>query len=206
MKNLLLSSLLLFAFMTSNAQELAKFGIDENKEVPQGLTEGERAPNFGGVDQQGRIFELKKELENGPVVLVFYRGVWCGICSQHLAQLEEDLNALTEKGAQIVAVSPEVEQYRNETADKANVSFSLISDLTGEIMESYKVNFIVNEEYNKKLEAWAKIDLKKNHQQETPVLPVPATYIIAKDGTIKKVFFNPDYSKRANIEEILPYL
>ena len=37
---------------------------------------GEKAPNFGLPDERGRPFNLAKELEDGPIVLVFYRGDW----------------------------------------------------------------------------------------------------------------------------------
>ncbi|MDP9455804.1 MAG: peroxiredoxin family protein [Actinomycetota bacterium] len=37
---------------------------------------GEKTPNFELPDEQGRIFNLARELEAGPIVLVFYRGDW----------------------------------------------------------------------------------------------------------------------------------
>ena len=37
---------------------------------------GEKVSSFELPDEQGKPFNLAKELEGGPIVLVFYRGDW----------------------------------------------------------------------------------------------------------------------------------
>lgn len=207
MKHLFLT---LFVAITciSAAQEtnLSKFGINKQSYVPTGLSVGDTATNFRGIDQSGNKFVLSEALKTGPVIVVFYRGVWCGICSRHLMALEKDLNLLSEKGAQVVAISPEIEAFRNETAEKTNVSFSLLSDTDGKIMEQFDVAFTVTNNYQKKVKDYANMELTENHNQSEPKLPIPATYIIDTNGVIKHVFFNPDYSKRSTVADLLQLL
>jgi len=207
MRHILLT---LFAFtaFTCFAQEtnLKKFGINEHAYIPTGLLVGDTASNFRGVDQNGNKFVLSEALQKGPVIVIFYRGVWCGYCTKHLMAFQADLNLLTEKGAQVVAISPEVEQYRDETVEKTNVTFPVLSDANGTMMEQFDVAFTVSENYNQKVKNFADMELTENHNQDIPKLPIPATYIIGTDGIIKNVFFNPDYSKRSAVSELLELL
>lgn len=204
----LLITLFAFTAFTCLAQEtnLSKFGIDNQASIPTGLKVGDTAKNFRGIDQYGSKFVLSEALQNGPVIVVFYRGVWCGYCTKHLMAFQADLNLLTEKGAQVVAISPEVEQFRDETIEKTNVTFPVLSDVNGTIMEQFDVAFNVTENYIQKVKDFADMELTENHNQDIPKLPIPATYIIGIDGVIKHVFFNPDYTKRSTIVELLELL
>jgi peroxiredoxin len=208
MKNIILFLLLVFTTFTNVAQEpdLSKFGIDEQANIPQGLKVGDTVKNFRGIDQNGDNFILSEASQNGPVIVIFYRGVWCGYCTKHLMAFEADLNLLTEKGAQVVAISPEVELLRDKTIKKTKVSFPIISDMNGTIMEQFDVAFNVTENYIQKVKDFADMELTENHNQDIPKLPIPATYIIGKDGVVKHVFFNPDYSKRSAVSELLELL
>lgn len=200
-----LSFISTLAFCQSK-HDLQKFGLNDQLPIPKGLSVGSVAPDFTQTDQHGTAFNLAASLKNGPVIVVFYRGVWCGICSKHLMALEQDLDLLTQKGAQVVAISPEIEKFRNETANKTGVSFSLLSDTNGEIMKAYDVAFTVTENYLEKVKDFANMNLSDNHNQTIPELPVPATYIIGSDGIIKHVFFNPNYTHRSTVKDLLTYL
>ena len=87
---------LLFLFLTGTA--LAQ-------QAPEGLFIASRAPDFRGVDQNGRQVRLKELLKKGKVVLVFYRGQWCPHCSRQLKKIQDSLMFIQEKAAAVVAVS-----------------------------------------------------------------------------------------------------
>ena len=59
--------------------------------IPHGLKVGDKAPDFTGYDQTGKTVDLKKLLEKGPVVLFFYRGKWCPVCSRYLNNYQDSL-------------------------------------------------------------------------------------------------------------------
>ena len=122
-----------------------------------------------------------------------------------MSQLNDSLSLITAKGATVIAVSPEVQENVVKTVAKTKVTFPVISDEGMRIMQQYKVNFEVpvatQEQYKK-----YGIDFNVANGSNGANLPVPATYIIGKDGKVKYVFFNPDYRKRASVKEILEQL
>ncbi len=174
-------------------------------ESPKGLSVGDIAPGFNAMDQFGKQFDLDAQLKKGPVVLMFYRGHWCKYCNRQLEQLSDSLQFIFEKGASVVTVTPEVMEFVDETSQKFNSSFRIISDKNMEIMNAYKVTFNVDNGTGSKNKMWGK-NLTKFNGDNGANLPVPATYIINQDGTIRYVFFNENYRKRVSVETILKNL
>lgn len=174
-------------------------------ENPKGLSKGDRTPKFTAKDQFGNTVNLQEQLETGPVVLIFYRGHWCKYCNLHLEQLSDSLELIINKGASVFTITPEVMEFVDETSKKYNNSFRIISDTDMKIMDAYKVSFKVNSVTNTKYKLGG-INLNIFNGENGTNLPVPATYIIGQDGTIKYVFFNEDYKKRVSIKTILDNL
>ncbi|MBN2638581.1 MAG: AhpC/TSA family protein [Bacteroidales bacterium] len=205
---------LLFVFMFSisitYAQQpsdayLHKFGID-TKNVPTGLKVGDKAPNFISPDQYGKSIELSKLLKKGPVVLIFYRGYWCPLCNQHLAKFQDSLQYVTQQGAQVVAVSAQTYGNSEKMIHKQNITFYVISDTTDQIMKDYHVMFHVTPAYQALIEKYLKLKINTINGQESAELPVPATFVIDKNGTIVYRQFNYDYGKRSTVKEVLEHL
>ena len=184
---------------------MVSFAQKDATVYPDGLKVGTLAPNFKAVDNAGKPFSLKKELKKGEVVIIFYRGQWCPYCNKELSQLNDSLSLITAKGATVVAISPETNENIAKTVTKTKATFPVISDKDLSILKAYKVNYAVE---GKMLEMYKKykIDLNQANGNNGAVLPVPATYIIGKDGIIKYVFFNPDYKVRATVGDILNHL
>lgn len=172
---------------------------------PEGLKVGDVAPNFKAVDNSGKPFSLKKELKKGDVVIIFYRGQWCPFCNKELSNMNDSLSLIMAKGATVVAVSPETEENVLKTVDKTKATYSVISDKDLSILKAYKVNFAVDAQTIEKYKKY-KIDFSLANGSNGANLPVPATYIIGKNGKVKYVFFNPDYKVRASVKDILDNL
>ena len=179
---------------------LYDLGLDTTKAIPKGLDEGDLAPYFSGIDQKGRTIALNSLTTKGKVVLFFYRGYWCGICDKHLSNFQDSLHLITELGASVVAVAPERSEYAERTVLKNDLKFSVLSDASQTIMNSFGVRYDVNTKAQKNIG----IDWKKVNGGA--VLPVPATYIIGQDGKIIKSFFTPNFHKRASVDEIIEVL
>lgn len=169
---------------------------------PEGLKVGDMAPVFSAKDQDGKTINLKEALKKGPVVMLFYRGQWCPYCNKQMSRFSDSLPMLTAKGASILAVAPETAENIRKTIEKTKATFSVIEDKGMEIMKMYKVNFAVDEKTIEKYKGYG-IDFDNANGNNGANLPVPATYIIGKDGKIKYVFFNADYRKRASVAEVL---
>ena len=172
---------------------------------PEGLKAGDTAPGFTAKDQDGKTVSLKQALVKGPVVMLFYRGQWCPFCNKQLSHFSDSLQMLTAKGATILAITPETTENIKKTIEKTKAAFPVIEDESMAIMKSYKVNFMVDEKTIAKYRGYG-IDFDKANGGNGANLPVPATYIVGKDGKIKYVFFNTDYRKRASVKDILDNL
>jgi len=180
------------------------FSIAQTSE-PQGLKAGDTAPLFTATDNNGKSFSLEAALKKGDVVLMFYRGQWCPYCNKQMSQMNDSLSLITGKGATVVAISPEIQENVVKTIEKTKASFPVISDVQMKIMRDYQVNFAVPQTTIDRYKNFG-IDFNVANGANGANLPVPATYVIGKNGKIKYVFFNPDYRKRASVKEIASYL
>jgi peroxiredoxin len=193
-------SLLLTLFSTL---VLSSFMLDN--ELPTGLHKGDKAPAIEAKDQNGKMVKLASLLEKGDVVVIFYRGQWCPFCNKYLSSLQDSLGLIQKKGASVIAISPEVQDNIGMTISKTKATFSVIADVDLKITTAYKVNYAVDKETQAALAGYG-LDLNKANGANGNNLPVPATYIISKNGTVKYVFFNPDYTKRPSVKELLSHL
>lgn len=193
----------------SYGQEInyAGFGIDTNtSNIPHGLKVGDKAPDFTGYDQTGKQVELKKLLEQGPIILFFYRGKWCPVCSRYLNNYQDSLKVLTDQGFNIVAITPESIENVEQTVKLHNLSFTVIYDCQEKIMKDYEVIFSVTKAYQEKIKSKYSIDIAENNGRDAARLPVPATYIINRDGIVVALQFDPDYKNRASVKWMLKNL
>jgi peroxiredoxin len=194
MKKVLSLSLLFLVNTIAFAQ------IDMQK--PEGLKVGDKAPAIAGIDQNGKKVSLKEILKNGEAVIIFYRGQWCPYCNKQLSHLNDSLSYITAKGGSIITITPETADNIKKTISKTKASFSILEDKGLAIMKDYKVSFAVDEKTIEKYKGYG-IDFSKANGDNGANLPVPATYIVGKNGKIKYVFFNADYSKRASVKDIV---
>lgn len=192
MKKILVLAILLLATAPAFAQNPLKVG--------------QQAPQFSAKDNAGQVVDLKQLLKsNQSVVLFFYRGQWCPYCNKHIKDLQDSLQLLTGKGAYVLGVSPETAAGVQKTVAKTKASFSIVSDRDYSIMKAYQVNYVMEpglaDRYKK-----GGLDVAMANGQTDYVLPVPATYIIGKDGKIKYVHFDADYKKRPSVKTLMANL
>jgi peroxiredoxin len=176
--------------------------LSKAQSYPQGLQIKDAAPDFSAVDQYGKTIELKEQLKKGPVVLIFYRGEWCGYCNRQLKSLEDSLGFIHQKGATLLAVTPEQKTSIAKTVEKTKVTFSILGDDNLNIITQYKVGFELDEETTKKYKGYG-IDLLESNATNGNNLPIPAVYIINQKGVITYRYFDQNYKRRVSVLEIL---
>ncbi|RLD48650.1 MAG: AhpC/TSA family protein [Bacteroidetes bacterium] len=200
MKQILIFLTLIFMITTLKSQ------TDRNVQDAQGLGVGADAPLFRALDADSNEFSLSETLKEQTVVLIFYRGFWCPVCNKHLSALQDSLKLIEETGAKVIAISPEKPEYLDKMAQKSGAEFTLLCDEDYKIADAYDVTFKPTSmqlfTYNTLLGG----KLKKTHSDESQRLPVPATFIINQKGIIVWRQFNPDYKKRASVDDILKAL
>jgi peroxiredoxin len=171
-----------------------------------GLSVGTSAPDFTGETYRGNALTLSDLYNNGPVVLVFYRGAWCPYCNVHLRAFQNNIEKFRDLGASIVAVSVDKPQYATKTVSDEALDFEVISDPGAEILERYNVVFRVPEHLAEKYLQEYNIDLEAHSGRSDHVIAFPASYVIDEDGTIIFADVNLDYKVRTDPDALLRFL
>lgn len=182
--------------------------IEELLESGQGaraLRAGDIAPMFNLMDTEGRKFSSELALRMGPLVVAFYRGIWCPYCNAELKALQEAHAALRERGAHMVALSPQTMQNSRKSQRKAGMTFPVLMDPGGVVAAAYGLRW-TTPEYLRDIHRKANADLTLVNGENSWALPMPARYVIAQDGIIQYAEINPDFTKRPEPSEMFPYL
>lgn len=172
--------------------------------VEQGIRLGDQAPDFTLKDQNGKEVNLYQLLKEGPVVLNWYRGGWCPYCNLELKGLADKATEITQLGATLIALSPELPDKSLTTIEKNSLPFAVLSDTDNHVARTYDLVFKLDAETANRYET--KFGLSQYNGNDKAELPIPATYIIDQKGIIRYAFVNPDYKKRANPEDVLMQL
>ena len=169
----------------------------------KGLPVGHQVKNFTAIDVNSKTVSLEKTLEKGPVVLIFIRGQWCPICNRHMNTIQDSLQYIQEKGAQVVVISPEKPEYIEKTIENSKAEFIVLYDEGQKISDYFDVTFNPDGKtkaiYNTVLGA----KLKESHTDDSERLPIPATFIIDKNKKIIWRQFDPDYKNRSTVADII---
>jgi|GEM_PF-813078 len=189
-----------FAFFFVSLNGMAQYDLEP-------LKVGDDAPNFVALDQHGNSVELASLLKmNEHVVMVFYRGAWCGYCKEHASVLQDSLQFVMDEGAAVVMITPEKGEAVDKMVEKTGATFSVLHDAENKIMTDYGVAYGITEETVPKFFKYVVHATRKGTESEDDVLPVPATYVIGKDGKVRFVHYDQDYSQRTTVAEILGVL
>jgi peroxiredoxin len=171
-----------------------------------GLAVGDQAPDFTLPDAVGRAVSLRDRLVAGPVVLVFYRGEWCPYCNTHLRALQAALPEITSRSASLVAVSPQSPDHSLSITEKAELGFDVLSDVDQAVIRAYKVQFTLPADLQDLHVNVFDTDLQTHNADRSWQLPVPATYVIDRDGIVRAAHVSADYRTRMEPAEIVTAL
>ncbi|CAG2534328.1 Peroxiredoxin [Maribacter dokdonensis] len=183
--------------------------IEEAKAFEKGknaLKVGEQAPDFELPDALGNQIKLSGLLENGAVVVTFYRGSWCPYCNLQLRALQAKLPEIQSLGATLVAISPEVPDASMTKNEISEMDFTVLSDQDAKVASKYGVAWEVPEFLLDHMRVDRNLDLKQINKGNGTVLPIPATFIVGTDGAIQWSYVNVDYRTRSEPDEIVEAL
>ena len=169
------------------------------------LKAGDTAPTFTLSDPDGRPVSSVDLLAKGPLVISFYRGVWCPYCNMELQALQETLPALEALGAGLLAISPQTPVNSRKSVRQNALSFPILSDPRNAVAAAFGLRFELPD-YLVDLYKSLKNDLPAFNGDPSWTLPMPARYVVAQDGTILYAEVNPDYTRRPEPEDMLPAL
>ncbi|WP_151480793.1 peroxiredoxin-like family protein [Streptomyces albicerus] len=179
--------------------------LAESGQADRALTVGARAPRFSLPSATGRTVTLEGLLADGPVVLTFYRGAWCPYCNIALRALQQHHHDITVRGARLVALSPQIPDESLSLSEKHELTFDVLSDIGSDTAKQYGLAFDLPEDLAAVYDKLG-FDLQRVNAGHPRTLPLPATFVIDRDGTIRWVFVDTDYTKRAEPADILAAL
>jgi peroxiredoxin len=175
---------------------------DAGKDAPD---HGDAMPPFVLPDETGRLVSLKDLLAQGPAVVTFHRGHWCPYCRISISTLVKAQPRVEALGARMVAIVPDRAQFASELRDDCNVKFPILSDMDNGYAMSLNLAIWVGAEMQEYMSKIGRM-LPQYQGNDSWMLPIPATFVVGKDGRIKARFVDPDYRKRMTIEELISAL
>jgi peroxiredoxin len=167
---------------------------------------GEAMPPFLLPDDTGRLVTLEALLRSGPVAVTFHRGHWCPYCRININALAKAHDVISQEGGQIIAIVPERQEFAAEFKNDARAHFPILTDMDNGYAMSLNLTIWVGEEMKRLIRDEFGHDIARFQGNDAWLLPIPATFIIGRDGTIKERFVDPDYRKRMAIDDLLAAL
>jgi peroxiredoxin len=181
------------AGLDGSVAELVQMGLTR-----QAVKAGDRAPLFRLRSNTGDFASLSEALDRGPVVVSFFRGGWCPFCRLELEALAEAHSEIERLGATLIGLSP-------LPSANSYSSFPILKDPGCRIAARYRIAFTVAPQFRPAYLALGYSEgLKKDPDRW--VLPLPATYIIDRNGIVVLSYVDADYTTRLAPAEIVAAL
>lgn len=171
----------------------------------QALKAGDTAPMFVLPNADGKLVSSKDLLARGPLVVTFYRGVWCPYCNFELQALEAARAEIETLGASMVAISPQTAANSRKSQRQNALGFPVLNDKGGTVAAQFGVRWTAPE-YLREIHHQLGADLTQFNGEDSWTLPMPARYVIGPNGVIAYAEINPDYTRRPEPSDIFPVL
>jgi peroxiredoxin len=191
------------ATASSGLADEQPIAADAKETMP--LKVGSVVPDVSVQTPSGEKMTIASLHADRPVVLVFFRGGWCPICSRHTAELIKAYANIKELGADMVGISPDSVEGSKANIDKNKIAFPILSDSEVSAARAFGLAFKVDDDTLSKYKGFG-IDLEKASGQQHHALPIPAVYIVDKSGRIVFAHSNPDYRQRLDTKTIIAEL
>jgi peroxiredoxin len=141
-----------------------------------------RVPDFELPDQNGQVIRLSDRFERSPVLLAFFRGHWCPYCRRYLCKLQANRDRFEERSVRLLAISPEPPGTSNRLARELNLSFPILSDSTGTVIDAYGT--------------------RNGFTQGRALLPHPSVFLIDTAGFMRFRSIDRNYKRRTTMRAV----
>lgn len=169
------------------------------------LKAGAKAPAIALPDADGNTVRSADLLAKGPLVVTFYRGVWCPYCNMDLQAIEEAAGRFRATGASLIAISPQTGVNSRRTQRDLKLSYPILSDHGNGVADAFGLRFRLPDDLIAVYKGFG-VDLAVHNGEPSWTLPMPARYVIDTDGVIAYAEVNPDYTRRPDPSEVMPTL
>jgi peroxiredoxin len=165
------------------------------------LSVGCKAPDFTLNDHNGKPVS-SAVLSQGHLVICFFRGRWCPFCVGQLEAVNLVLPQIVQAGASLLAISPQTVQQSFFMVEQHELRFPLLSDVGNQVARQFGLVYRVPHE-QQAIYRRAFVNLPFANGDDSWELPIPATFILDRDGSLLYASANEDYTERSEPAEIL---
>jgi peroxiredoxin len=166
---------------------------------------GDQFPAFSLADVDGVFVSDAELLSIGPLVVTFYRGIWCPYCNADLHALESIANEIRQSGALLIAISPQAVENNRRAQTEIGLSFPVLRDQRAELASDLRIRWTPSQALEGVYRNFG-TDVGAFNGDGSWALPMPARYVVAQDGTILYAKVNPNYTHRPEPSDVLPLL
>jgi peroxiredoxin len=177
---------------------LAQTGGGEN--APR---RGEPMPPFVLPDEGGQLVAMSSLVERGPLAVLFFRGHWCPYCRLNVRAVTQAYDRIRALGADVVAIIPETQEYATRFRSEAAAPFPVLIDLDNGYALSLNLAIWLGAEIERLL---GHLDVAAFYGHDAWLLPIPAAFVVGRDGMVKARFVDPDFRRRMAIDDLLKAL
>jgi len=199
---------LIAKYVPAETQAIHVRAVDELKRrrlAANILRVGSRIPEFQLQDHDSESVSSSDLLAKRRLVLCFIRGRWCPFCIGQMEAMNLVLPAIERAGGTLAAVSPQTVKQAFFMRDQHKLRFPLLFDAGNNIARQFGLTYRVPDEQQAVYQR-AFVNLPFVNGNDSWELPIPATYIIDRDGTVLYASANEDYAERPEPRDILRVL
>ena len=164
-----------------------------------------KIPDFHLPDHDGKTSSSSDLLAKGRLVLCFIRGRWCPFCVAQMEAMNLVLPEIDQAGTTLIAISPQTVQQSFFMRDQHKLRFPLLSDAGNNVARQFGLTYGVPDD-QKAVYQRAFVNLPFVNGDDSWELPIPATYILERDGTVLYACADEEYTERPEPQDIVHFL
>jgi len=156
----------------------------------------------------GKLVRSDDLLALGPLIINFFRGRWCPYCVTELEAWQALYPEIRERGALLVAISPQLPRQNDFLVQQHSLSFPVLTDSACALAEQFGIAYTLPEPMRSHLRAIL-INLpfihgeNKQDPDATWRLPLPATFVIDRNSKILFAEAHADHRVRPDPSDVL---
>ena len=190
----------LMAELERSIEQVRDSGIEE-----RARGEGDLAPPFTLPNAEGRPVALKDLLRRGPLIISFYRGIWCPYCNLELRAYQRILGEIRAAGGDFIAISPQTPDNSLKMAETNAIQFEVLSDHGNGVAAEFGIAYPAPDAV-RRTTAMFGVDIDSINGVQDSQLPLSATYVIDADRRIALASVDADFRVRLEPAEALAAL
>jgi peroxiredoxin len=169
------------------------------------LRVGDRISPFEIHDPEHGYLSSTDLLQKGPLIINFYRGLWCSYCQRDLVGVEEMLPDIRNANACVIAITHGLNSdVRARLRQAVNIGFPVVDDTDGLVAEQFGLRWGVKDA--DLIDAETGVDLISFRGTRPWILPMQARYLVRQDGVVAFANVAFDYNQRTEPAAVLPVL